>query len=116
MDSSNDQNPLEWEEFERVDMRIATILEAVPNPKASNPSYVLTLDLGEEGKKTSSAQITEVYSPEDLIGKQVVVVVNFPPKRIAGVKSECLVLGAYSERGVVLLSPTHPIQNGDVIG
>ena len=103
-----------------VSLRIlqqASTTEAVLNPKARKPAYVLIINFGPFGIKTSSAQITCNYEPEELVGKQVVAVMNFPVKRVAGVKSEVLVLGAYSEeKGVVLLTPTDSVENGSLVG
>ncbi len=108
---------LTWEAFERVEMRIGTVLSAEPNPKANKPAYVLQVDFGEAGIKTSSAQLTRNYTPEQLVGMQVVGVLNFAPKRIAGVKSEVLILGALcDDNGVVLLTPTKGVRNGSRIG
>lgn len=102
-----------FEHFQKVDMRTGTIVEAELNPRARKPAYVMNIDFGELGIKKSSAQLTRNYKEEDLVGKQVVAVVNFPSKRIAGVKSEVLVLGALSdEKGVILLEPGFPIENG----
>ncbi|MDA3630870.1 tRNA-binding protein [Saccharopolyspora sp. WRP15-2] len=105
---------IEWADFEKVELRVGTIVEAEPNEKARKPAYVLKVDLGEDlGLKTSSAQITNHYEPEDLRGRQVLCVCNFPSKRIAGVKSEVLVTGAHDEDGnVVLASFAHPVPNG----
>ncbi len=105
--------PIDYSDFDKVQMHIGTILQVQPNAKARKPAFVLTIDFGEFGIKTSSAQITRNYTPEDLVGKQVAAVLNFPPLRIAGVKSEVLVLGAMSEEsGVVLLRPTEEVANG----
>jgi tRNA-binding protein len=110
--------PIEFADFLRVDMRIGTVIEVKPNPEARKPSYILTIDFGMElGIKTSSAQLTKHYQPDDLLGKQVVGVVNFPPKRIAGIKSEVLVLGpVWGDNDVVVLTPTEPVPNGTRIG
>jgi tRNA-binding protein len=108
---------LTWEEFEQVDMRTGTILEVNDFPKARNPAYQLTIDFGELGIKKSSAQITKLYNKEDLIGKQVIAVVNFPPKQIATFMSECLVLGVIgNEKEIILLQPERPVPNGFKIG
>ena len=102
-----------FEEFQRVRIHVGAVVEAAPNPKARVPAYVLKIDFGPLGMRTSSAQITRNYTPEELVGRQVVAVLNFPPKRVAGVRSEVLVLGAVSdEEGVVLLRPTSPVANG----
>ncbi|MBL7785977.1 MAG: tRNA-binding protein [Chitinophagales bacterium] len=105
---------LSWQEFERVDMRVGTILSVADFPKARKPAYQLTIDFGDElGIKRSSAQITNLYQANDLVGKQVIAVVNFPPKQIANFISECLVLGVVGdERGVILLQPDQKVTNG----
>jgi len=105
---------LSFEDFLKVEICIGTIVEARLNPKARKPAYVLRIDFGEViGLKTSSAQITENYSAEDLIGKQVSAVMNFPPLRVAGIKSEVLVLaGVCEQNGTVLLQPTKPVGDG----
>jgi tRNA-binding protein len=104
---------IEWQDFERVELRVGTIISAEPNVKARKPAYVLQVDLGEFGVKTSSAQITAHYSAESLVGKQVLCVCNFAPKSIAGVRSEVLVTGVYDdENRVVLASFEHPLPNG----
>lgn len=108
---------ISWEDFEKIDMRTGTILEATVFAKARKPAYQLSVDFGELGIKKSSAQITVHYTPEELLGKQVIAVVNFPPKQIANFISECLVLGIYDENNdVVLLSPGKPVPNGLKIG
>ena len=101
-----------YSDFLKVDIRVGTIIEAVDNLKARQPAYVLTIDFGELGQKTSSAQITQKYSKEELIGKQIVAIVNFPAKRVAGVKSEVLVLAAVCSSGTVLLEPNIQVNNG----
>jgi len=102
-----------FDDFLRVDIRTGTILAAELNPKARVPAYRLEIDFGDLGTRTSSAQITRNYTAEELVGRQVVAVMNFPPKRVAGVKSEVLVLGAVSEeQDVVLLHPSLKVENG----
>lgn len=102
-----------FEEFQRLRIHAGTIVDAAPNPQARVPAYVLRIDFGPLGLRTSSAQITHHYTPQDLVGRQVVAVMNFPPKRVAGIKSEVLVLGAVSEaEGVALLHPSFPVANG----
>ena len=104
------------EDFEKIDIRVGTILEASINQKARKPAYQLKIDFGEEiGIKTSSAQITQCYEEQELKGKQVIAIVNFPPRQIAEVKSEVLVLGSKSKQGIVLLKPTSEVENGDKI-
>ena len=104
------------EEFDKVEMRVGTVLEVKENKKSRNPAYVVTIDFGEElGVKKSSAQITALYTPEDLIGKQVVCCVNLTPIHIGAGKSEVRILGTESEQGVVLLRPTEPVKNGDKV-
>ena len=107
------KDTISFDDFMGVELRVGTVIEAATNQKAKKPAYVLNVDFGPYGIKTSSAQITRNYQPEDLVGKQVIAVMNFPVKRIAGVKSEVLVLGAYSEsRDVGLLGLTHEVENG----
>lgn len=106
-----------WEDFEKVDMRVGTIIDITDFPKAKKPAYQLMIDFGEEGIKSSSAQITALYDNSSLIGKQVIAVINFPPRQIANFFSECLVLGLYNEQNdVVLLQPTLPVKNGCKVG
>lgn len=109
--------PISWNDFEKVEMRAGTVIDVQPFEKARNPSFKLWIDFGELGIKKSSAQITALYTAEALIGKQVIAVVNFPPKQIADFMSECLVLGVYNEqRDVVLLKPDEAVQNGGKVG
>jgi tRNA-binding protein len=104
---------ISWEDFEKVDIRVGKILTAVDFPNAKKPAYQLTIDFGELGIKKSSAQITALYTKEELNGKQVIAVVNFPTKQIANFFSECLVLGIGNENNeVVLLQPGSPVKNG----
>ncbi len=106
-----------WDDFEKIDIRVGTIIEAKGFKKAKKPSYQLRIDFGQEGIKQSSAQITHHYKMEELVGKQVVAVINFPPKQIANFFSECLVLGVYDEdKNVILLQPERPVLNGNKIG
>ena len=108
---------ISWNDFEKIEIRVGTILEVNDFPKAKKPAYQLKIDFGEYGIKRSSAQITSLYQKEGLIGKQVIAVINFPPKQIADFFSECLVLGVYNEQEqVVLLHPSMPVQNGGKIG
>lgn len=105
---------IEWEDFEKVDVRVGRVIEAQPFPEARKPSIKLVVDFGSDvGTRRTSAQLTALYDPEGLVGRQVVAVVNFPPKRIAGFKSEVLVLGVPDEAGeVVLLSPDTEVPEG----
>ena len=106
-----------WDDFAKIDIRVGTITEVNNFPKAKNPAWQITIDFGEAGIKRSSAQITHLYDQEGLIGKQVVAIVNFPPKQIANFFSECLVLGIYTDKKeVVLLTPDRPVENGWKIG
>ena len=106
-------NILTWQEFENVTMAVGTIIEAESFPKAKNPSYKLKIDFGPLGIKKSSAQLTKLYDKNQLIGKQIVAVMNFPPKQIADFMSECLVLGAIGLDGnVTLLTTDLPVKNG----
>ena len=110
-------NLISWDDFEKIDIRVGTITEVNDFPKAKKPSYQLKIDFGELGFKNSSAQITTLYNKDELIGKQVIAIVNFPRKQIANYFSECLVLGVYTEdKEVVLLSPERTVQNGWKIG
>lgn len=102
-----------WNDFHKIDLRVGTIVEALNFEKANKPAYILKIDFGFIGIKKSSAQITSLYNPSDLIGKQVVAVVNFPPKQIANIQSECLVLGVLGEgKDVTLLTTDMSVENG----
>jgi tRNA-binding protein len=104
---------INWDDFEKVDIRVGTIIDSKPFPKARNPSYKLKIDFGEKiGTKWSSAQITAFYSMEELIDKQIIAVINFPMKQIADFMSECLILGAVKDNKVTLLQPERLVQNG----
>lgn len=106
-----------WADFEKVDIRVGVVTDAREFPEARRPAYRLWIDFGPLGVKRSSAQITRFYRPADLIGRQVVAVVNFPPKQIGPFVSEVLVLGAYDEAGeVVLLVPERPVAPGSRVG
>ncbi len=110
-------NTVTFDDFLKLDIRVGTIVEARPFEKAKKPAYQLVVDFGNEiGFKKSSAQITDRYSCDTLVGKQVLAVVNFPPRQIANFMSEVLVLGTYSEGGVVLIKPDSFVQNGDKLG
>lgn len=107
-----------WQEFEQVELRVGTIIKVEAFPEARKPAYRLEVDFGEEiGVRKSSAQITVHYTPEDLLDRQVVAVVNFPPKQIGPMRSECLVTGFYREDGtVVLCVPDKVVRNGSKLG
>ena len=108
---------ISWSDFEKIDIRLGTILEVLPFPEAKKPAYQLMLAFGDVGILRSSAQITHHYSREELINRQIIAVVNFPKKQIANFMSECLVLGVYDESGqVVLLRPDQQLKNGLKIG
>ena len=109
-------NHLTWTDFTKVEMRVGTIISSEIFKEAKKPAYKLHIDFGEFGIKKTSAQITKLYDPENLIGKQVVAVVNFPPKQIANIMSECLVLGAVDNDDVTLLTTDNPVLNGTKIG
>ncbi len=111
-------NLVSWSEFEKIDMRVGTIIAIEDFPQARNPAYILQIDFGKEmGKKKSSAQITDLYSKTDLIGKQIIAVTNFPAKQIGPMMSECLVTGFYQSDGsVVLAVPDKSVSNGAQLG
>lgn len=104
---------ISYEDFHKVELCAGTVIDCVLNIKAIKPAYILTIDFGPLGIKTSSAQITQHYTPETLIGQQIIAVMNFPPKKVAGVKSEVLVLASVSEeKGTILLGPLSNVPNG----
>jgi tRNA-binding protein len=108
---------LQWPDFEKVDMRVGVVTDEREFPEARRPAYQLWIDFGPLGVKRSSAQITAHYRPGDVIGRRVIAVVNFPPKRIGPFVSEVLVLGAYDDAGeVILLHPDKPVAPGSKIG
>ena len=109
---------INWNDFEKIDMRVGTVMEVNDFPKARKPAFLLTIDFGSEiGIKRSSAQITAHYQKEQLVNRQVIAVINFPPKQIANFISECLVLGVYDEnKDVILLAPEKFVTNGQKIG
>lgn len=107
---------ISFEDFIKVDIRIGTITEVKEFPKAKKPAYQILIDFGTIGIKKSSAQITELYTKEKLLGKQVIAIINFNPRQIANFMSECLILGVYNKDGhVVLLQTLQPIKNGEQI-
>lgn len=107
---------IEWEDFSKVEMRVGTIIEAEHFKEARKPALKVKVNFGEIGIKKSSAQITDLYKPEDLLGRQVIAVVNFRPKQIANFMSECLILGVMGSEEVILLQPDRPVSNGLRIG
>ena len=112
-----EKNLIEWADFEKIDIRCGTVIEVIDFPKAKRPAYQLTVDFGRLGIKRSSAQITDHYNKEEILGRQVIAIVNFPVKQIANFFSECLVLGVYDENNkVILLGTERPVRNGQKIG
>lgn len=108
---------LTWQEFQRVEMRVGTVVSAEIFKEARNPAYKMTVDFGPFGMRKTSAQITALYTPGELVGRQVVAVINFPPKQIANLMSECLVLGGIgADKSVTLLGPERQVENGTRIG
>ena len=105
---------IQWSDFQKVEIRVGTIVQVIEFPEARKPAWRLRVDFGSEiGIKNSSAQITALYGKEDLIGKQVIAVVNFPPKQIGPMRSEVLVTGFHDEQGrIVLAQPQRPVPNG----
>lgn len=110
-------NQITFSDFAKIDMRVGTIIQAEVFHEAKIQAFKLTIDFGEMGIKKTAAQITKLYQPENVIGKQVVAVINFPPKQIANFMSKCLILGAVDdENSVSLLAPNHKMKNGLKIG
>ena len=108
---------INWKDFTKIEMRIGTVISAELFKEAKNPAYKINVDFGDFGIKKTSAQVTKLYSPEDIIGKQIVAVINFPPKQIANMMSECLILGGLGDNEeVTLLQPERKIKNGTRIG
>lgn len=107
---------INWNDFSKIDMRVGTIISAEVFKEARNPAYKIIVDFGEFGQRKSSAQITKLYNPEELIGQQVICVVNFPKKQIATLLSECLIMGVVDGDTVTLLSPERKVENGLKIG
>jgi tRNA-binding protein len=107
-------NEISWDDFTKVELRVGVIISASPFTEAKKPAYILQVDFGPEiGTRKSSTQVTDLYKPEDLVGRQVVAVVNFPKKQIGPIMSECLVTGFYNERGeVALCVPDKPVPLG----
>jgi tRNA-binding protein len=109
---------IRWEDFERVELRVGTILEVEDFPEARKPAYKITADFGPQiGVKKSSARITDLYRKEELVGRQIIGVVNFPPKQIGPLRSEFLLTGFYTPAGAVVLAvPERPVENGAKLG
>ncbi len=107
---------IEWSSFEKLDIRTGTIKDVRPFEKARKAAYKMTIDFGDLGELKTSAQITDLYSLESLIGKQIIAIVNFRPKQIADFMSECLVLGVYTDEGVVILETERTTKNGQNVG
>ena len=104
-----------FEDFIKVDLRVGTIIEVNSFPEARHPAYQLTIDFGSLGIKKSSAQITTLYTKEELLGRQIVATINFPKKQIANFMSECLVMGAVNGNDVILLRPENKVKNGSTV-
>jgi tRNA-binding protein len=116
MNNANNQK-LDWNDFMKVEMRVGTILSAEIFKEARNPAYKMRIDFGEYGCRKTSAQITKLYQPKELIGRQVIAVTNFPPKQIANIMSECLVLGCVGDnKNVTLIQPEQAVKNGTRVG
>nr|WP_321243892.1 tRNA-binding protein [uncultured Psychroserpens sp.] len=108
-------NIITFEDFTKVDLRVGTIIEVNDFPEARRPAYQLKIDFGDLGIKKTSAQITTLYTKDQLLKKQIVAVVNFPKKQIGKFMSECLLLGAVDGKDVILLNPEHKVENGSIV-
>lgn len=113
---NHSEDLINWQDFTKVEMRVGTILSAEVFKEAKKPAYKITIDFGEFGIRKTSAQVTKLYTPDAIIGKQVVAVVNFPPKQIANIQSECLLLGSINGDEIVLLTTEQSVKNGLRIG
>jgi tRNA-binding protein len=109
---NNNSPTISWEDFTKIDMRVGTVIAAEKFEAAKKPAYKITIDFGEFGIRKTSAQVTLLYTPESLIGKQVIAIVNFPTKQIANIQSQCLILGAVEGDAVNLLTVDLPSTNG----
>lgn len=107
---------IDWNDFAKIDLRVGTVVKAEPFEEARNPSYIITVDFGDLGVRRSSAQITKLYEVDELVGRQVVCVVNFPKKQIANMQSEFLILGAVNGEEVTLLTTERKVENGLKVG
>lgn len=107
---------ISWSDFAKIEMRVGTVVSAEIFKEAIKPAYKITVDFGDFGIKKTSVQITKLYLPNEIIGKQVIAIVNFPTKQIANIQSECLVLGAVNEDEVTLLTTDKLVKNGLKIG
>ncbi|MFN3404768.1 MAG: tRNA-binding protein [Cytophagaceae bacterium] len=108
--------PINWSDFTKIEMRVGTIISAEVFKEVSKPAYKITIDFGSLGIRKTSAQITKLYVPEEIVGKQVIAVVNFPKRQIANMQSECLILGVIDDADVTLLTTDKPVKNGLRIG
>lgn len=111
-----EKDMITWEDFTRVEMRVGTIISAEPFDKANKPAYLIFADFGNYGIKKTSAQVTTLYDPAELVGKQIVGVLNFPRKQIANIQSEFLLMGAMDGQEVTLLNVDRPVRNGVRVG
>ena len=103
---------IDWNDFSKIEIRVGTIVGAEVFKEAKKPAYKISIDFGDLGIRKTSAQITKLYLPDEIVGKQVIAVINFPPKQIANIQSECLILGVVNEDEVPLLTTDKPVKNG----